>query len=209
MLTSLEATLGALVAASADPWVILPALVLITFLLEDVAIAAGVALALDGTIGWPAAFLAVAGGIALGDLGLYCTGRLALRVPALRRRLEDARVDRARAALDGRLGIAVLVARVVPGLRLATYTAAGLLGVSFPRFAALVVAAVAAWTAGLFWLATALGQALGELLERTFGIGPTAAVVLALLPLVLLALLLPRLLRRSSAKKPVNTGVSP
>ena len=58
MLTSLEATLGALVAASADPWVILPALVLITFLLEDVAIAAGVALALDGTIGWPAAFWA-------------------------------------------------------------------------------------------------------------------------------------------------------
>ncbi len=46
--------------SSTEPWLLLPSLVLITFLLEDVAIAAGVALALNGTIGWEAAFAAVA-----------------------------------------------------------------------------------------------------------------------------------------------------
>ena len=88
MLTMVAAwldSLSILIAASTEPWIILPALVLITFLLEDVAIAAGVALALNGTIGWPAAFVAVAGGIALGDIGLYGLGRLAIRLPALRR----------------------------------------------------------------------------------------------------------------------------
>ena len=90
------AGLSSVVAFSTEPWLLLPSLVLITFLLEDVAIAAGVALALNGTIGWEAAFAAVAGGIALGDIGLYGMGRLAIRVPALGRRLDDAPVQRAR-----------------------------------------------------------------------------------------------------------------
>jgi membrane protein DedA with SNARE-associated domain len=167
---------ASVLAFSMDPWVLLPTLALITFLLEDAAIAAGVALALNGTIGWPAAFAAVAGGIAIGDLGLYGLGRLAVRIPALRRRLNNAPFQRAGTALEGRLMAAVLVARVVPGLRFVTYTAAGLLGVSFPRFAALVCAAVTVWTAGLFWLATALGRTLGDALERAVGLDPALAV---------------------------------
>ena len=211
MLTTVAGWLDALsmlVAASTEPWIILPTLVLITFLLEDVAIAAGVALALNGTIGWPAAFVAVAGGIALGDIGLYGLGRLAIRLPALRRRLEDPRSERARFALERRLPAAVLIARMVPGLRLATYTVAGLLGVSFPRFAALVAAAVAVWTAGLFWLTTALGRALGDVLERSLGLTPASAVIIAILPLAVLIPFLPRLLRCDAPTDSVNTRVS-
>jgi membrane protein DedA with SNARE-associated domain len=199
---------SSVLAFSMDPWVILPTLALITFLLEDAAIAAGVALALNGTIGWPAAFAAVAGGIAIGDLGLYGLGRLAVRIPALRRRLKDAPFQRAGTALEARLTAAVLVARVMPGLRFVTYTAAGLLGVPFPRFAALVCAAVTVWTAGLFWLATALGRTLGDALERVLGLDPALAVVLAVLSLAALATILPRLLRGISANKSVDTGVS-
>jgi membrane protein DedA with SNARE-associated domain len=199
---------SSILAFSTEPWLLLPSLVLITFLLEDAAIAAGVALALNGTVSWEAAFAAVAGGIALGDLGLYGMGRLATRVPALRRRLDDAPVQRARSALEGRLIAAVLIARIVPGLRFATYTAAGLLGVSFARFAALVCAAVTVWTAGLFWLATAWGQTLGDALQRVTGLDPTTAVVLAVLPLAVLAILAPRLLRGLSANKPADTGVT-
>jgi membrane protein DedA with SNARE-associated domain len=199
---------SSILAFSTEPWLLLPSLVLITFLLEDAAIAAGVALALNGTVSWEAAFAAVAGGIALGDLGLYGMGRLATRIPALRRRLDDAPVQRARSALEGRLIAAVLVARVVPGLRFATYTAAGLLVVSFARFAVLVCAAVTVWTAGLFWLATAWGQTLGDALQRITGLDPTTAIVLAVLPLVVLAILAPRLLRGLSANKPADTGVA-
>jgi membrane protein DedA with SNARE-associated domain len=202
------AGLSSVVAFSTEPWLLLPSLVLITFLLEDVAIAAGVALALNGTVSWEAAFAAVAGGIALGDLGLYGMGRLATRIPALGRRLDDAPVQRARLALEKRLTAAVLVARVVPGLRFATYTAAGLLRVSLPRFTALVCAAVIVWTAGLFWLAAVWLQTLGDALQRVTGLGPATAVVLAVLPLVVLAIVTPRLLRGSSANKPADTGVA-
>ena len=199
---------ASVLAFSMDPWVLLPTLALITFLLEDAAIAAGTALALNGTIGWPAAFAAVAGGIAIGDLGLYGLGRLAVRIPALRRRLNDAPFQRAGTALEARLTAAVLVARVMPGLRFVTYTAAGLLGVPFPRFAALICAAVTVWTAGLFWLAMALGRTLGDALERAVGLDPALAVILAVLSLAALATILPRLLRGISANKSVDTGVS-
>jgi membrane protein DedA with SNARE-associated domain len=200
--------LSSFLAFSMDPWVLLPTLALITFLLEDAAVAAGVALALNGTIGWTAAFAAVAGGIALGDLGLYGLGRLAVRIPALRRRLSEAGFQRAGAALEARLTAAVLVARIVPGLRFATYTTAGLLEVSFPRFAALVCAVVTVWTAGLFWLATAVGHTLGEVLERAIGLDPVLAVILAVLSLAALATILPRLLRGILANKSVDTGIS-
>jgi hypothetical protein len=59
-----------------QPWVIAVVLALTTLLLEDLAIAAGVALATQGVISWELSFVAVAGGIAAGDLA--CT-RLAWR----------------------------------------------------------------------------------------------------------------------------------
>ena len=121
----------------------------------------------------------------------------------------DAPVQRARLALEKRLTAAVLVARVVPGLRFATYTAAGLLGVSLPRFTALVCVAVTIWTAGLFWLAAVWGQTLGDALQRVTGLDPTTAVVLAVLPLAVFAIATPRLLRGFSTSRSSDTGVAP
>ena len=165
--------------AAGDPWLLALALAATTLLLEDAAIAAGVALAASGAMAWPAALAAVAGGIAGGDLMLYGLGRASGRVPLLARRLPGpARLDPARERLRGHLGAAVLVARVVPGLRLAVYTAAGLLEVPFGHFAALVALAVAAWTGLLFWLGLA-GGALAD------GLGlPPAAAAAALLALL-------------------------
>ena len=78
---------------------------------------------------------------------------------------------------------AVLLARVVPGLRLVTYTACGFYRLPFWRFCAWVVLAVTAWTAGLMWLSATIGVALSQAL----GIPPAVAVAL---PIVLLALVL-------------------
>lgn len=152
----------AALAGMADPWVIALALVLTTLLLEDVAIAAGVALATQGTISWELSLAAVGGGIACGDLGLYALGIGATRMPWLRRRYIGERSAWARERLTRGLPSAVLLARVIPGLRLVTYTACGFLRIPLVPFAAWVFLAVALWTGALYGLSLAIGAALAK-----------------------------------------------
>lgn len=187
MLSPQEGWLAALQAAlmgMASPWVIALALAATTLLVEDLAIAAGVALATQGLIGWPLSFLAVGGGIALGDLGLYGLGLAAIRVPWLHQRFIGPRTLWAREALSQRLPSAVLLARVIPGLRLVTYTACGFFRVPLLPFCAWVLLAVTLWTAGLYALSVAIGQALAQQL----GLPPALAVAL---PIALLAAAVP------------------
>jgi membrane protein DedA with SNARE-associated domain len=174
----------AALAGMAEPWVIAVVLALTTLLLEDVAIAAGVALATQGAISWPLSLFAVGGGIALGDLGLYALGLAAHRVAWCRARVQGARSERARATLERNLPSAVLLARVVPGLRFVTYTASGVLRLPFGRFTAWVLLAVTLWTLGLYGLSVAIGHALVAWL----GVPPVVAVAL---PVIALALLVP------------------
>jgi len=174
---------GAL-SGMASPAVIALVLALTTLLLEDLAIAAGVALATQGLISWELSLLAVGGGIALGDLGLYAMGLGATRLPWLRRRYVGERSTWARGQIERRLGTAVLLARVIPGLRLATYTTCGFVRVPLLPFSAWVALAVALWTLGLYALSAALGQALASRLS----IPPAVAVAL---PILLLALAVP------------------
>ena len=169
---------GAL-AGMAEPWVIALALVLTTLLLEDVAIAAGVALAAQGTISWGLSFAAVGGGIAGGDLGLYALGIGATRVPWLQRRCVGERSAWARDQVTRRLPSAVLLARVIPGLRLVTYTACGFLRVPFPAFSLWVLLAVTLWTGALYGLSLAVGAWLAEKL----GLPLPVAVALPILVL--------------------------
>lgn len=174
----------AVLSGMATPAVIAGVLALTTLLLEDLAIAAGVALATQGAISWALSFSAVALGIALGDLGLYALGLGARRLPALRRRLVGERADWTRRQIEQRLLTAVLLARVIPGLRLATYTACGFLRVPFVPFTAWVLLAVTLWTLGLYALSAALGQALAQQL------GLPAPIAVAL-PILVLALAVP------------------
>ena len=160
------------------------ALVLTTFLLEDVAIAAGIALAVQGSISWSLSLAAVAGGIALGDIGLYGLGVAATRIPWLRRRYVGEKADWARAQLERRLSSAVLLARVIPGLRLVTYTVAGFVRVPFVPFCGWVLFAVLLWTGGLYLFSVAIGHALAEALGIPLALA-------AALPILLLALAIP------------------
>lgn len=179
-----QAWFQAALAGMSSPWTIVLVLVLTTFLLEDVAIAAGVALAAHGVISWPVSLAAVGGGIALGDVGLYAAGLGAHRVGWLRRRFIGDRSLRARDHLERRLPSAVLIARVVPGLRLLTYTACGFVRVPIGRFTVWVVVAVAMWTGALYALSVAVGAAL----VRWLGWPLPIAVAL---PIVVLAALIP------------------
>jgi membrane protein DedA with SNARE-associated domain len=185
----------AVLSGMGQPWVIALVLALTTLLVEDLAIAAGVALATQGSISWELSFGAVAAGIAIGDLGLYALGLAARRVPALRRRYVGDRSSWAQAQLVRRLPSAVLIARVVPGLRLLTYTSCGFVRVPLPPFVLWVMLAVLLWTAGLYGLSVAVGQALAEHL----GVPPALAVAL---PILVLAATVPlvRALRPASRR---------
>jgi membrane protein DedA with SNARE-associated domain len=166
-------------------------LVLTTFLLEDVALAAGAALVMDGAVGWGFSFSAVAGGIALGDLGLYWIGQQSLRLGWLRRRFVDEKTLILKEKIEHRLVSVIFLARVIPGLRLLTYVSCGYLRIRFLPFACWVVISVALWTAGLFFVSSAIGEEIADLL----GISSTIATPLFI---VLLALAIP-LLRKALA----------
>lgn len=209
--TLVDGAQAALAASSgtAAPWLIATTLALTTLLLEDLAIAAGVALATQGLIGWPLSMAAVGGGIALGDIGLYGLGLAATRVPGLRRRWIDApagttaqrRALWIHTQLRQRLASAVLLARVVPGLRLVTYTACGFLRVPLAAFSAWVLLAVALWTLGLYGLSVAIGAELATRL----GLAPAVAVAI---PVIVLAAAVP-LLRALRRRHQLSKAPSP
>jgi membrane protein DedA with SNARE-associated domain len=188
--------------SAADPWMIVVGLVLLSFLLEDAAMAAGATLALAGSISWPLAFLAVAGGITVGDVGLYGGGLLGRRIPRLRRFLRHDRAEAAASLLKRHLLQAVLLARAIPGMRLPTYTAAGLFNVPALPFIICVTLCVGLWTLAFFGLGAGLGSALAALL----GVSPTVAMLLLAVPLILLPPLIRLLFRgrrdASAGKRP-------
>jgi membrane protein DedA with SNARE-associated domain len=180
------AWIDAALSGVAQPSTIALALALTTLLLEDLAIAAGVALAAQGAISWGASFAAVSAGIAAGDVGLYALGAAAMRWPWLRRGRVARHAPWVRAQLEQRLPVAVLLARVIPGLRLVTYTASGFLRVPLLNFYAWVTLAVLLWTAMLY----SLGVAVGQTLTARLGISPPLAVAL---PILVLAAAMPLL----------------
>ncbi|MCW5635633.1 MAG: hypothetical protein KIT17_20010, partial [Rubrivivax sp.] len=98
--------------------------------------------------------------------------------------------------LARRLGAAMLLARVVPGLRLATYTACGFLRIAFLPFGAWVVAATSAWTLGLF----ALGGTAGRALASSLGLPLPLAVALPIVAVALVLVVLPKLVQGEGAR---------
>ena len=177
----------------ATPWVIGLALVLTSFLLEDVAIAAAASLAATGLLSWAEAFGWVFLGIAIGDIGLYATGLGARRIPWLRQKYIVPQGDSGiKLRLEQNLLTAVLLARVIPGLRLVTYVLCGFLRLPFVAFCLWVLLAVALWTAALLGLGALVGAALAQALH----VPQSVAVALPILALALAVPLAKRLLQR-------------
>ena len=177
----------------ATPWVIGLALVLTSFLLEDVAIAAAASLAATGLLSWAEAFGWVFLGIAIGDIGLYATGLGARRIPWLHRKYIVPQGDSGiKLRLEQNLLTAVLLARVIPGLRLVTYVLCGFVRTPFVAFCLWVLLAVALWTAALLGLGALVGAALAQALH----VPQSVAVALPILALALAVPLAKRLLQR-------------
>lgn len=171
---------------ASDPLTISLALGLFTFVLEDAATTIGALLASMHVVPVPYVLTSLYIGIVLGDFGLYWLGWLAARNEWARKFVSEERMVRAQQWLDGRLLSTLIGVRFAPGIRLPTYTGAGFLGVSFPRFAGVVLVAAAIWTFGLFGVVFFFGQMFLEAAGPwAVGVGIGITVVVIGLPHVL------------------------
>lgn len=170
---------------ASDPLVIAVALAVFTFVLEDAATTIGALLAAMHLVPVPFALAGLYIGIVLGDFALYGLGWLAARNEWARRYVREERIGRAQEWLDRRLLSTLIGVRFAPGVRLPTYTGAGFLGVSFAKFAGVVLIAAGVWTAGLFFAVYFFGQMIIEF-AGTWGwlAGLALAVAFFLYPFV-------------------------
>jgi len=160
-------------------WIVIIAIILGTFISEDATvITVGILIArgqMDFGVGLVGCFL----GISLGDGGLWAIGRFAgrraLDWPFIRNWVSESSLERWSHWFNRHAVKAVFVARAVPGLRLPTYLAAGLLARYATRFLFWAVVAALLWTPLLLVLAGLLGQTLLTVLEGTIS-GPVAIV---------------------------------
>lgn len=150
-------------------WAAWLAIIVATFVSEDLTcIAAGLAAASGRISGWSA--IGAAGfGIWLGDLGLFAAGKYIGRAALTRAPIkwlvhaEDVEVS---SQWFKHKGLTVIFAtRFVPGTRLPTYFAAGVLGAGFWRFAFLTALAVAVWAPLIGGGAMLLGREVLPLVE--------------------------------------------
>lgn len=140
-----------------NPVLLAAAIIIATFILEDAATIAAALLAADGIAPVPLALGALLTGIVLGDIGLYGLGRLATRNSWVRRQLQRrTAVDFGR-WMGKRIFPVVFSARFIPGARFPSYTASGMLGLSFWRFTLAAVIATSLWSILSFSLIFFLG----------------------------------------------------
>lgn len=148
---------------SSDPIFISIALGLFTFVLEDAATTIGALLAAMHVVPVTYVLSSLYVGIVLGDFGLYGLGWLAARNDYARRYVSEERIGQAHHWLENRLFSTLIGVRFAPGVRLPTYTGAGFLGVSFTKFASVVLIAAGVWTLALFFAIYFFGQMVIEL----------------------------------------------
>jgi pimeloyl-ACP methyl ester carboxylesterase/membrane protein DedA with SNARE-associated domain len=121
-----------------------------TFVSEDLASIAAGLLVGRGTVSFLPATIACLIGIFLGDLWLYFMGRWlgrpALRRAPLRWLVSEAQVERSRAWFAKRGASLILLTRFLPGTRLPTYLAAGILRTKLLQFLGAFALAAILWT---------------------------------------------------------------
>lgn len=167
---------------------------LATLASEDLAcIGAGILIA-RGELGAVPGIAACMVGIVGGDLLLYALGRWVGR-PVARRPpvswfVREAALERGAAWFARKGTLAVLTARFIPGTRLPTYLAAGVVHAPFNGFAVACALAALLWVPTLVLLSVLLGHSAYEVFG-TYGQHALIAVAVAITAYVVLRLALP------------------
>jgi len=141
---------------------ILVAIVTATLVSEDLTCIVVGLLAGQGRLPFVPGLIACFLGIFVGDLLLFAAGRWLGR-PALERfpfkwLIRPQQVDRSSRWFNRRGPVVIALSRFVPGLRLPTYFAAGVLRTSTLKFAGYFALAVAVWTPLLVGISAAIGE---------------------------------------------------
>lgn len=163
-----------------NTWIAFIGIVLLSYLLEDLAIVTAAVMASQGSMPFEAALLAIFVGIASGDALLYVTGLWARRWRGLRYRLLTTPLLRhAKRQLQHHAITNIVIIRFIPGLRSLGFTLCGYFRIPFNQFLIAVLLATAAWTALVFGIIYQLGSL--EWLQQhplKWLLGPMALIVL-------------------------------
>ena len=170
-------------------WVMATLLGIATFASEDLACIGGGLLASRGAISLELAILGCLLGIFVGDFAIYFMGRFlgkpALNLPVIRSVLKKERVERCARWIDEK-GIALVVStRFVPGSRVPTYFAAGVLRANPLKFGFGLFVASAVWTPAIVGLSFVLGGQFIDFFEANEGWALLGLLVSAIFTLLL------------------------
>jgi pimeloyl-ACP methyl ester carboxylesterase/membrane protein DedA with SNARE-associated domain len=187
----------ALPKISGFPWLlVLVLLALATFVSEDLTCIGAGLLVATGRLGFVPASAACLVGIFVGDLNAFLAGRVFGRAVLARAPMKwivtGAQVRRASAWFRERGPTVILASRFLPGTRVATFVAAGVLHTPFLTFALWFGLAALLWTPLLVGIAALVGAPILAAFHR-FQLWAVPAAVLATIVALLLARVLPRL----------------
>jgi membrane protein DedA with SNARE-associated domain len=135
----------------------------LAFVLEDLAVLGAALLVVNNMVSLPWAAGSSFAGIWFGDLGLYFLalrfGRPVLQKSWFKRFLgRNIDLGKSEGWFQSHGTLAILISRMIPGTRLPTYLAAGLLKVPAARFLGVTAAACMVWVAGLLWFSYHIGM---------------------------------------------------
>ena len=180
--------LGPIKVLRTTPWWLLFLLIVVaTWISEDATVIAVGVLIAHGQIDFGVGLLGCFIGIVLGDGGLWAIGRFAgrraLHWPIVRTWVSEESLDAWGRWFDRHTIRAVFVARAIPGLRLPTYFAAGLLSKRAHGFLFWAALAAFFWTPFLLILAIILGPRILDPAERYLG-GPLGVITSVIVILI-------------------------
>lgn len=180
MITELQAWLT---SGNTSLTVLCVGIVLLSYLLEDLAIATAATVSVQGHLSPSLALLSIFIGIASGDVGLYLLGRYARNVRWLRyRALTHTSFNGVREKLTQRAFANLFLIRFIPGLRTIGFTLSGFFSIPLPLFMSAVLLATSLWTLVVFTLIYQLGNVVfSALAEWKWGVIPLAFVLLFLM----------------------------
>jgi membrane protein DedA with SNARE-associated domain len=134
--------------------------ILLSYLLEDLAIVTAATLAVEQVMPTSLALMAIFIGISSGDFGLYFLGKAAQRFRFLRYRLfRYQRARQMKRQLHRRSFATLFIVRFIPGLRTVGFTLSGFLDVAKTQFFIAVLTATGLWTALVFGSFFQIGSA--------------------------------------------------
>lgn len=152
-------------AVMAGPLALIVAIVLATFVSEDLTCVTVGLLIAAGKVAWLPALAGCFAGIVLGDFGVWLIGwtggRSVLRWQWAKRLLPDAKLAELSGVLCSHSGRATVTSRFLPGTRVPLFLAAGILGTCPYRFLPWAFVAAMLWTPLLVFGVALSGASLG------------------------------------------------